>query len=442
MRIALFTLGCKLNQCESEGVADAFDSHGFTVVSPSEEADLYIVNTCTVTSKAEQKARRMIRKFAAMDSHPVVLVTGCYAQMDPDDVAALADRLIVVPLERKANLLQLPAYLQPLLQANISLHEGITSFIEASAEEESSPFDYKAITFQYHARAFLKIEDGCDNACSYCRVTLARGDAVSLPTDEVVKRCLDIEREGYREIVFTGVNITAYRSGEYDLPGVLKLTLDALSPGTRIRLSSLEPDMITDRLIEVCADARVQPHFHLPIQTASPKLLATVNRVYDLEAASAQIRKLAAVKDDPFLAADIITGLPGERDEDALATREYLIQTGFSQVHVFPFSPRPGTALHDAKGKVPEYLRDERAKELRDLSAVLYRRYTGRWDGKEVEAVIEDRKNGRVTGVSGNYLKFPITGVPRELGRGALCRVGLRTTAKGLAASFIEFIPV
>ncbi len=439
MRIALFTLGCKLNQSESEGLADVFANHGFTVVKPSEDAELYIVNTCTVTSKAEQKARRMIRKFAAMDHEPVVLVTGCYAQMDPEDVGRLADRLVVVPLDNKADLLKLPAYLEHLISANISLYEGITSFLNSGEQGTSTPFDYKAITFQYHARAFLKIEDGCDNACAYCRVTLARGAAVSLSANQVVARCLDIEREGYREIVFTGVNITAYRDGDIDLPGVLKMTLDAVSGRMRIRLSSLEPDMISDELIEVCRDPRVQPHFHIPIQSASPKLLRAVNRDFDLLEAAKQLKKLLAVKDDPFLAADIITGLPGELDEDAQMTRDFLIDTGFSQVHVFPFSPRPGTALYDAKGKVPEYRRDERARDLRTLSHELYQDYMRRWDGKEVEMIIEGEREGEVYGISANYLKAPIAGLPESHQRGDLCLVKLHRKDEILKSTFIEF---
>jgi threonylcarbamoyladenosine tRNA methylthiotransferase MtaB len=440
MRAAIYTLGCKLNQCESEGLADAFSQQGFTVTSPSEDADLYIVNTCTVTSKAEQKARRMIRRYARLAHQPVVIVTGCYAQLNGDDIAALAERLHVVSLDKKSSLLMMPAYIASLLSSGVSLQDAVSSFISDDLTE-SSPFDYRAITFVYHARAFLKIEDGCDNACAYCRVTLARGKAVSLDVQEVIRRCLEIEAQGYREIVFTGVNITAYASQGRDLAALLQAVLDALSRRVSIRLSSLEPDMITDRLIEVCRDPRVQPHFHIPLQSASDEMLTAVNRHYSVELAARQIRRLMAVKDDAFLAADIITGLPGERDSDHQRTLQFLKDLGFSRVHVFPFSPRPGTALFDAPHKVPEYLRDERAGEIRRLSTKLYGEYVSRWQGRTVDVIIEGMFAGAVQGITDNYLKVSITALPGdpEQARGRLCRARLSTEGDVLTGTFVEF---
>jgi threonylcarbamoyladenosine tRNA methylthiotransferase MtaB len=408
----VYTLGCKLNQCESEGLADAFHNRGFRVVKPADPADIYIINTCTVTSKAEQKARRMIRKFASQEGEPLIIVTGCYAQMEQELLARVADRLFIVPLERKAHLLSLPAYLSTALESGRSLRESVDAFLSDPQllDDENGPFSYEAVTFTYHARAFLKIEDGCDNACSYCRVTLARGNAVSLPASQALERTLEIERRGYREIVLTGVNITAYRDGDLDLAGLVRLLLDHLCSDTRIRLSSLEPDMISDELIDACADERVQPHFHIPLQSASAQVLASVNRVYDLHEAETQLKKLVAVKDDPFLAADVITGLPGESQEDFEATYEFLVRLGFSQIHVFPYSPRPDTPLFDASGHVPEYLRDERAQRLRELSTELYESYRSRWVSRQAEAIIE--KSDRA--VTGNYLKVKLIGMPEQ----------------------------
>ncbi len=441
MRIAIYTLGCKLNQCESEGLSDAFAQQGFSVVKPSEEAELYIVNTCTVTSKAEQKARRMIRRYSAMAHDPVVIVTGCYAQMDPEVISLLADHLFVVSLEKKANLLGMPGYIALLLKSGISLKEAVGSYLD-SDQEDATPFDYHAITFIYHARAFLKIEDGCDNACAYCRVTLARGPAVSLGVDEVVRRCQEIEEQGYREIVFTGVNITAYQWRGYDLADLLRTVLDQGSNKTRIRLSSLEPDMITDKLIEVCRDSRIQPHFHIPLQTASDTMLVSVNRHYSVARAAEQIGKLMAVKEDAFLAADIITGLPGESESDHQKTIEFLREQGFCRVHVFPFSPRPGTALYHVKPKVPEYIRDRRAKEIRILSSELYQKYCRRWDGLTSEVILEGIFGSVVHGVTANYLKVQVNGLPEDETtiRGRACRVRLSMEGELVTGTFLEFI--
>lgn len=440
MRIAIYTLGCKLNQCESEGLADAFDRQGFSVVKPSEEAEMYLVNTCTVTSKAEQKARRMIRKFAHMAERPIVLVTGCYAQMNEEDIRLLDDRLLVVPLDKKASLLMLPGMMSTLLKSGMSAYDAVRAFLDGD-HTESTPFDYQSVTFVYHARAFLKIEDGCDNSCAYCRVTLARGPAMSLSAGEVVSRCLEIEQGGYREIVFTGVNITAYSSEGHDLAGLLELVLSRLSERTSIRLSSLEPDMITDRLIEICRDPRVRPHFHIPIQTASERLLHHVNRDYSMETAERQIRKLVSVKESPFLAADIMTGMPSESDEDHQCTLDFLKDLGFSQVHVFPFSPRPGTILYHDREKVPEYRRDERASEIRQLSGELYQGYIKACHQKEVSGIIEQCSQGRCTAVTENYLKVRLEGVPEadQRLRGRACRLKLDTSGEEPSGSFLRF---
>ncbi len=433
-----------MNQCESEGLADAFVHHGFSVVKSSEEAEIYIVNTCTVTSKAEQKARRMIRKYAFMAHRPVVIVTGCYAQMEPELIAKIDESLFIVPLEKKANMLQMPMMIAAMIQSGISLREAVSSWIkgEQSSAKTATPFDYHAITFIYHARAFLKIEDGCDNSCAYCRVTLARGPATSLDADEVLERCLEIERQGYREIVLTGVNITAYASNGLGLDGLLKMLLGELSDRTRIRLSSLEPDMITDSLIECCKDHRVQPHFHIPVQTASNRMLISVNRHYTVDLAADRIQRLKQVRPDAFLAADIITGLPGESEEDFQQTVDFLKRMGFSQIHVFPFSPRPGTALYDAKHKVPEFKRDERASLLRDLSRELHQTYIARCIGKETEVIIESMREGNAYGVSANYLKMVVTDIPDEYEdvRGRMCRVMVDRRAGILIGRFIEFI--
>jgi len=233
LNVCVYTLGCRLNQCESEAIADSFAQEGFTIVEEQNTADLYVVNTCTVTSKAEQKARRMIRKFAAQAP---TLATGCYAQVNEKELTELSDNVIVVPLEKKAHLLKLAKHLKAGIVGGMDIKAGCLSFSDGKA----SVFDYDAASFSYHSRAYLKVQDGCDNSCTYCRVHIARGKAVSLQADQVIERALALEQAGFQEIMLTGVNLTMYDHQGDGLGGLLEKLLAKLSDSVRIRLSSMD----------------------------------------------------------------------------------------------------------------------------------------------------------------------------------------------------------
>lgn len=419
MTVRLYTLGCKLNQCESEAIADAFVHQGFDLAASDEQSDIYIINTCTVTSKAEQKARRMARLYHRVNPQGAVIITGCYAQMERELLQAISDRVIVVSLDDKPGLLTLPERLSKRLIADFDLVDAIRDSLQ-SEQNRASSFDYDAASFSFHSRAFLKIQDGCDNSCAYCRVTIARGDSRSLAAGEVLERSRALASSGYREIVLTGVNISAYRDGDKRLEHLLQLLLENFDESVRIRLSSLEPDMFSPLLYEVMKDKRIQPHFHLPLQSLSDKVLERVNRHYTYSDVREVVANLKRVKPSAFIAADVITGLPGEEEEDFEKTFSGLKEIGITQLHVFPFSPRPGTALMDARDKVPQYKRDERAKRLRDLSRVQYRRYINDQEGSIVEVLVEKKDQGQVSGITGNYLKVSVAGAPDNLSPGAL----------------------
>ncbi|MCY1152758.1 MAG: tRNA (N(6)-L-threonylcarbamoyladenosine(37)-C(2))-methylthiotransferase MtaB [Sphaerochaetaceae bacterium] len=413
MNVCVYTLGCRLNQCESEGIADAFVSEGFSIVKDKEMAEIYIVNTCTVTSKAEQKARRMIRKFA---QNGICVVTGCYAQLNADDIQALDKNIIVVPLSKKAHLLKLPKHINAALQSGMDLDGAIKTFVD----EDSSVFDYAAASFSYHHRAYLKVQDGCDNNCAFCRVHIARGKAVSLDSDTVIERALDLEKQGFSEIMLTGVNLTMYDHENEGLGGLIEKLLKALGPNVRLRLSSLEADHVDDRLLNALKDDRMQPHFHIPVQSANDSVLKRVNRKYDKAHLIYIVNRLKEIKDDPFIAADIISGLPGEGESEYQETYDFLKEFGFSQLHVFPFSPRPNTALYKAKDRVTEYIRDQRAKELRQLSEHLHNIYLERQLNKECEVVLQTRKGGKFNGVTGNYIDVVVENTPAFASSGML----------------------
>ena len=428
MNVFVYTLGCRVNQCESEAVAQSFAQHGHIILKSYVNADLIIVNTCTVTSKAEQKARREIRLFS---KQAPVLVTGCYAQVSPKEVEALADNIVVFPLMRKPELLGLALFLEGCDGDGILAR--VREFAREKREGYGALFDFAPSQFSYHSRSYLKIQDGCDNNCGFCRVHIARGPSDSLDSDIVVKRALEIEKQGYHEIVLTGVNLTMYDHRGRGLGGLLEKLLGAAGPDMRFRLSSLEPDHIDDLLLKQLEDPRMQPYFHIPIQSAADKVIRRINRTYDSRHLEYVIGRLRQIKDDPFLACDIITGLPGEGDEEFEITRSFLERHGFALMHVFPFSPRPDTALADARDRVPESIRDERAAVLRDLSAELNARYIARQVGRENEMIIEGRRTGAWYGLTGNYMKVTLRNPAADLDVGDLVRV--RLISSGVAVT-------
>ena len=400
MRVFIYTLGCRLNQCESEAIADSFKENGWDVVKESKDAELIIVNTCAVTSKAEQKARRMIRLFS--EDNKTVIVSGCYAENSKEEIEKLGDKIVVFSLSNKASLLKLAPSLKGVDES--SLFERIKSFKDCP----SSVFDYNPSSFSYHSRAYLKVQDGCDNSCGYCKTTIVRGQSRFLDSSEVVKRVLKLESEGFHEVMLTGVNLTNYDHNGRGLGGLLSEILKNVGPNIHFRLSSMEPDGVDDLLLEQIKDPRVFPHFHIPIQTASDRVLQIVGRKYSISHVEYIIKKLREIKDDPFIGCDVIAGLPGETEEDAEITYRFLEKNNFSSFHVFPYSPREGTPLFNSKLRIEERVRDERAERLRELSQRQSRDYIFRQNGKATEIIAE--KNGE--GTTGNYLKAKIIAPP------------------------------
>jgi threonylcarbamoyladenosine tRNA methylthiotransferase MtaB len=416
--VAFHTFGCKLNQFETEALASSFRAHGFAVVPAEQEADAYLVNTCTVTSRADHKARSLIRGIARDHPHAPLLVTGCSAQTEAEELAALSSNIIVVPQSEKPRILRLARVLAESLVAGNEGSPGTT--VEASKSRllaalgDDAPPDPFALTvsdFSFHTRAFLKIQDGCNCSCAYCRVPLARGRSVSLGLQEVLDRAAGMESRGRREIVLTGVNISAWEANGTDLAGLLVRLLGSTTR-VRLRLSSLEPESITPRLLEVLKDPRVCPHFHIPVQSGSDNVLALMRRRYRSARVIDDVQRLKELRNDPFIAADIMVGFPGETQEDFDQTRSLVQGLEFSALHVFPFSSRPGTAAAGMKPVVPERVRRERATALKRLGEELSASYSRRWAGKVVNVLLEGKPGNRPHGVSENYLKMYVDGAP------------------------------
>lgn len=410
------TLGCKLNQIETESLAQSFSRCGFSVsdTAPSDTALpdsplVCIVNTCTVTGKAEQKARRLIRLLIRTWPGTPVLVTGCYAEVEAETIAAIDPAIRVLPGSRKNELPDLPEFLieQLTVSPGITVDTILDRFISVE-RQTAPPFSLSTDNFHFHSRASIKIQDGCNNACAYCRIRLARGKAVSLPADEVLSRITAIENAGWNEVILTGVNLSQYESDTNDFCGLLERILRETTR-IHVRISSLYPERVDDELTPLLAHDRVCPHFHLSVQSGSNRILSLMRRPYPAEMVYQATERLRRVKENPFLACDIITGFPSESDDDFEQTYSLCSDIGFTWIHAFPFSPRPGTEAYTMKTPVPERIAGERVTRLSILAEQNRRAYREYWVGRTVPAIVETETGANGTTVlTNNYLSLII----------------------------------
>ncbi|OQY35441.1 MAG: tRNA (N(6)-L-threonylcarbamoyladenosine(37)-C(2))-methylthiotransferase MtaB [Spirochaetaceae bacterium 4572_59] len=414
MKSSFFTFGCKLNQCETEALADAFEKQGFQIEEFEKPSDIYVINTCTVTSKSEQKARRIIRKASRDYPESLVIVTGCYAQLETEVISSLGENVLSIPLDQKDLIMDLAGFLASDHTSRENLYKQASFWLETQSsgiDDPSGRFRFSAADFNFHARAFLKIQDGCDNRCAYCRVCLARGSSVSLDSSTVINRLKELENSGYREVVLTGINIDSYSDGNKNLSDLLELILEE-TQHFRIRLSSLEPKTLLDSDLSILSHPRICPHFHVSAQSGSDTVLERMNRNYEAHLVKDAVLRLRELKSDPFIAADIIAGFPGENDEEHEETIALLKELQFSRIHVFPFSPRPGTAAWDMRPSVPQRIAGVRTSEIRDISHSSHQDYFERWIGRNVDVLLEEIKESDGIsyweGTSGNYLKVRI----------------------------------
>ncbi len=453
LRVSFHTLGCKLNQLETESIADAFARAGMVVLPLDTEegiADFVVVNTCTVTSKAEQKARRIVRRALAANPSAAALVTGCYAQVEAEALSALDERVLVLPGAAKEALLALPALLGASGQGERGLIEALREWLAATSAAgaggagRSGPFSYNPEAFAFHSRPALKVQDGCDGACAYCRVRIARGPSVSLPAAETLARARALEEAGRAEVVLTGVNLSQYRDGDLDFPSLLNLLI-AGTERMAFRLSSYEVDRIDAAFLDAFADPRVRPHVHLAVQSGEDSVLARMGRNYHSSAIAAAVASLRRARRDPFIAADFICGFPGETELEAAATFELARSCDFAWIHAFHFSPRPGTKAAAMPGRVPERLAGERVDALLGLGSEGRAAYIDRWNGSEVCAVLESARSQCATGAtSENYIKLKIRDLPQNIpsGQAFHCRIdgGPERPAPGEGDRFALYI--
>ncbi len=403
---AIHTLGCKVNQEESAALVNVFAANGWRQVPFGEAADVCIVNTCTVTQIAEKKSRNMLRRAAAVNPAVFVVATGCYVQMKPDEAAGIAGIDLLVGANEKHRIFELAANgaaeKERRFLAVVSRAREVTEYHEIGCSADMQ------IGSAGRTRAFVKIEDGCNQFCTYCIVPYVRGPVRSRPERAIIEEIAALVAAGYREVVLTGIHVGAYGSeregADADKAFAGLVAAAAAVPGLkRLRLGSVEPHEISDELIELAAASDVIcPHFHIPLQAASDKVLDLMGRTYDTGFFMELLAKIRRAIPEAAITTDIIAGFPGEDGQDFAAARELVSRMRFADAHIFPYSRRPGTPAADYPGQLSNAVKAERAKELAAAVSESRREFRSRHIGRELSVLAEQKsERGGISGVTG-----------------------------------------
>ena len=399
-RVAFHTLGCKLNFSETATISRDFLSHGFEKVNYRDKADIYVLNTCSVTENADKEARKFIRQAKQRNPNSSVAVIGCYAQLKPNDIAAIDGVDIVLGAEEKFNLLN------HLDSINLN---GSTKVIQSEIDQvhKFTP----SYSSAERTRSFLKIQDGCDYTCSFCTIPLARGQSRSDTISNTLKVAKEVAETDTREIVLTGVNIGDYGKGSNETFFDLIQQLDLLDGIDRIRISSIEPNLLTNDIIEFCASSKkFMPHFHVPLQSGSDKILGAMRRRYKRDLFVKRVTKIKQTIADACIGVDVIVGFPGETDKDFLETYNFLNELDISYLHVFTYSERPNTDAIEMSEIVSKEIRRERSKMLHILSDKKRRFFHDQFISKYRQVLFENIKNGKLLGHTDNYIQIQMEG--------------------------------
>lgn len=399
-RFAIATLGCKTNQFESAAMEETLAAAGYRPVPFAEGAELVIINTCTVTSATDSQSRNLIRRARRLNADCRIVVTGCYAQIDPAALVDLPGVALVIGNEEKRDLLQLLADDGPRVQVG-DIRRNAGPALSLSS-------------FAGRSRAFAQIQNGCDAYCSYCIIPFARGPSRSVPVEQVLDQVRRLVAGGYQEVVLTGIHIGGYGK-DFDTPGsLLQLVrrIENETDLTRLRLGSIEPQEIDDALIEAVATSTILcPHFHIPLQSGDDAVLQRMNRHYSRSFFGELVLKIAERLPEAAIGLDVITGFPGETEQEFENTRRLIEGLPISHLHVFPYSRRPGTPAAALPDQVPGPLARERAAQLRLLGEQKQQYFAQRFVGRQLQVVVEGgRRDGFCKGLSGNYLQIAFPG--------------------------------
>ncbi len=413
MKIAFHTLGCKVNQYETEALKEMFIAGGDEIVGEEDFADVYVINTCTVTHMADRKSRQYIRKMKRVNPDSTVAVTGCYAQVNPDEVSKIEGVDIVVGTNEKQNL---PGYVKSFVD------EKIGKSCHVKAYEELNEYKSFGIitSMESRTRAYIKIQEGCNRFCSYCIIPYARGKVRSRDMNEILEEAKGLIDRGFHEIILTGINTALYGT-DTEMGGIEPLikSISEIEGDFRIRLSSLEPTVINKDYVKgLLKYEKLCPHLHLSIQSGSDSVLSSMNRKYTR---SEYLEIVKVLQDfDPLygISTDIIAGFPGETDEDFEDSIRMIDEAGYCKVHAFKYSKRSGTVAANMKNQVPEQIKTERSRILgekaKEAASAFYRKCEGALRRTLFEEFTEE---GYITGYTDNYIKVYAEGNSDMLGR-------------------------
>ncbi|MEX0967408.1 MAG: tRNA (N(6)-L-threonylcarbamoyladenosine(37)-C(2))-methylthiotransferase MtaB [Bacteroidia bacterium] len=393
---AFYTLGCKLNYSETSAIARQFSNSGYQIHQFDEAADVYVINTCSVTDNADKKCRQIVRKALRINPDAKVVVIGCYAQLKPQEISAIPGVNLVLGANEKFNILN-------YLDKDI-LEEG--SRIFTCHIKETDEF-VSAYSFGDRTRSFLKVQDGCNYFCSFCTIPLARGRSRSGYIDNILHATKEIARQGVKEVVLTGVNIGDFGNDQNENFLDLIKSLDQVEGINRYRISSIEPNLLSNEIIDfVAASQRFVPHFHIPLQSGADKILKAMRRRYLSDLYVERVQRIKEAMPDCCIGVDVIVGFPGEDENDFRKTYDLLHQLDVSYLHVFTYSERPNTTALRLPDPVPLDVRTERRKMLTSLSHKKRRKFYTENAGKIKEVLWEEKEHeGRIYGFTQNYVK-------------------------------------
>lgn len=416
-KVAFYTLGCKLNFSESSTISRQFLEAGYQVVDFVECPDIFVINTCSVTDNADKKCKKVVKEALKIAPHAYIMVVGCYAQLKPQEIAMIKGVDVVLGASEKFQILDYIKSLNKKSSAEI-YHKPIT---EASSFKASYSIGDRT-------RTFLKVQDGCDYSCSFCTIPLARGASRSTEIDEVVNQAKAIVNQGVKEIVLTGVNI-----GDFGIiEGIRKTNffeliqqLDQVSGLERVRISSIEPNLLTNEVISFVAQSKCfVPHFHIPLQSGSDKILSLMRRRYKRVVYADRVQQIKTIMPNACIGGDVIVGFPNEQKEDFLDTYQFLNNLPISYLHVFTYSERDNTKALDIENTVPQKERAERSKMLHILSEKKRRYFYESQLGNTYPVLFEsDVENGKMYGFSSNYVKVCMPYDPLLINEVTMCKL-------------------
>lgn len=397
-KVGFITLGCKVNIYESNALKNALIEKGYEVCEATYDCDVYVINTCSVTNMADSKSRKMIRKVIKMNPNAVICAMGCYVQTN-DEAKEIEGVDILIGNGNKKEAVE---KIEELLNSNRK--EKYINILDILNTHEYEPLE---VTTYDHTRAFVKIEDGCENFCTYCIIPYARGPVRCKPADDVINELIRITNEGYLEVVLAGIHTGRYLDNGLNLSGLVKRILNEVPKLKRLRLSSVEINEIDDEFIKLMSENDVLAnHLHLPLQSGSDVVLAKMERKYDSNFFLEKINKIKQVRPDISITTDVIVGFPYESDEEYLKCKEIISKVGFSKLHVFPYSKRKGTKAVEMP-QVHDSIKKERALDLIAYSNELEKTYAKKFINKEMDIIVEQAINEKeMIGHSSNFLQI------------------------------------